>query len=82
MKTIEMYDVRVGDRVKWDSMVGTLRGEVVRIDTRRTAAGTWMPWLIVEHAHDNLTGHTALVNNKNYLDTMRLEVIFRDEKAN
>ncbi len=42
-------DIKVGDRVRWHSAAGWLRGEIKSIQLARSAADTLIPWLLVEH---------------------------------
>lgn len=75
MKNIEIRDVRLGDVVRWESMAGVIRGEVVSMDMAPTAAGRYVPWYTIKSL-DNST--TRLCGRAGYLTMMKFEVIFRD----
>ena len=52
--------VRIGDRVRWTSAAGVLRGEVVNMCLALTSAGTLAPWLDIKYT--NFRGLVKTVN--------------------
>ena len=89
MKNIEIRDVRLGDVVRWESVAGVIRGEVISMDMAPTAAGDFVPWYTIEgwdtgdfvpwytiESWDKST--TRLCGRASYLTMMKFEVLFRD----
>ena len=89
MKNIEIRDVRLGDVVRWESVAGVIRGEVISMDMAPTAAGDFVPWYTSEgwdtgdfvpwytiESWDKST--TRLCGRASYLTMMKFEVLFRD----
>lgn len=68
--------VLVGDRVRYESAAGTIRGEVVEIVDRMCADEVVRPWIVVEHIMHNKPVRTSLANHM--LAMMKFDVIFRD----
>lgn len=68
--------VLIGDRVRYESAAGTIRGEVVDIDLAMNAAGDMIPWIVIEYIHNNRACRTRLADTA--LEMMRFQVIFRD----
>jgi hypothetical protein len=75
MKKTEIYDIRLGDRVRWESAAGTIRGEVVAAAMGSTAAGDLIPRYTIESLDGSLT---TLCGRASYLDMMKFSVRFRD----
>jgi len=68
--------VLVGDRVRYESAAGTIRGEVVEIADRKCGDGVVRPWIVVEHTMNNKSVRTSLADSS--LAMMKFKVIFRD----
>lgn len=68
--------VLVGDRVRYESAAGTIRGEVVAIENRLCADNVARPWIVVEHTMHNRPVRTSLSDAS--LAMMKFKVIFRD----
>ena len=75
MKNIEIRDVRLGDVVRWESVAGVIRGEVVSMDMAPTAAGDYVPWYTIKSWNNSTT---RLCGRASYLAMMKFEVLFRD----
>ena len=72
--------VRIGDRVRWTSAAGVLRGEVVNMCLALNSAGTLAPW--VDVAYTNFHGATKIVRlcaNESALKALHFRVNFRDK---
>lgn len=71
--------VLVGDRVRYESAAGTIRGEVVRIVRNLNAAGDMIDWIHVEYYNDKSPTKSAIaVLADTALEMMKFKVIFRD----
>lgn len=68
--------VLVGDRVRYESAAGVIRGEVVAIEDRMCADDVVRPWIVVEHIINNRPVRTSLADKS--LAMMKFKVIFRD----
>lgn len=68
--------VLVGDRVRYESAAGTIRGEVVAIEDRMCADNIVRPWIVVEHFRKGNVVRTSLSDAS--LAMMKFKVIFRD----
>ena len=76
MATIE---VLVGDRVRYESAAGTIRGEVVRITRAKNAANEMINWIHIEHYnHKSPTKTSIAVLAETALPMMKFVVTFRD----
>ena len=75
---ITVRDVRVGDRVKWSSLGGRIRGEVVSIELVKNIYGQSIPMLSISAWIADMYVTTRLANNVNYLASLQFEVVFRD----
>lgn len=73
-----MDKIMIGDRVRWMSAMGFLRGEIVSIDLARNAKGDLIPWINVEYIHGNKTVLARLCGTESYLKMMKFQVNFRD----
>lgn len=70
--------IAVGDRVRYESAAGTIRGEVTRIALDMNAANQLVPWLTI--AFYNKLGkldHASLCGTEDYLKMMKFRVNFR-----
>lgn len=69
-------EVLIGDRVRYESAAGTIRGEVVDIVEDLNAANQLINWYVIQyHAH----GRDQRVRlAESALPMMKLKVIFRD----
>jgi len=74
--------VRVGDRVRWTSAIGTTRGEVVGMRLGLNAAGTLVPWIMVEW-FDGVRGvkRAELCGLESNLKMLSFRVNFRDKEV-
>lgn len=71
--------VLVGDRVRYESAAGTIRGEVVKIMRDKNAAGDMIDWIYVEYYNDKSPSKTSIARLANTaLDMMKFQVTFRD----
>jgi hypothetical protein len=71
--------VLVGDRVRYESAAGTIRGEVVKIMQDRNAAGDMIDWIYVEYYNDKSPSKTSITRLANTaLAMMKFVVTFRD----
>ncbi len=68
--------VLVGDRVRYVSAAGTIRGEVVDIANRECADGIVRPWIGVQHQLNGSDTVTYLSDAS--LAMMKFVVTFRD----
>jgi hypothetical protein len=76
MATIE---VLVGDRVRYESATGIIRGEVVRITRSKNAANKMINWIHVEYYnHKSPTKKSIAVLAETSLEMMEFVVTFRD----
>lgn len=70
--------IAVGDRVRYESAVGTIRGEVTHIALYMNAANQLVPWLTIEFYNQlGKLVHVSLCGNEEYLKMMKFKVIFR-----
>jgi hypothetical protein len=71
--------ILIGDRVRWTSAAGTLRGEVVRIVKAKNAAGNMIDWIHVEYFNPKSpTNHSIAVLADTALEMLKFVVTFRD----
>ncbi len=71
--------VLVGDRVRYESAAGTIRGEVVKIMRDKNAAGDMIDWIYVEYYNDKSPSKTSIARLANTaLAMMKFQVTFRD----
>jgi len=74
-KEMKMFDVRLGDRVRWESAAGTIRGTVMGAQLAPNANNELIVWYTIEM----LNGQKhRLCGNEGYLKMMKFTVIFRD----
>ena len=71
--------VLVGDRVRYESAAGTIRGEVIRIVRAKNAAGNMTDWIHVEYHNEKApTKKSIAVLTDTSLEMMKFVVTFRD----
>jgi len=68
--------VLVGDRVRYESAAGTIRGEVSDVVYDKNACGDVVPWVVVRYIKNNREVTTRLPGN--FLEMFKFKVIFRD----
>ena len=73
--------VKIGDRVRWTSAAGTIRGEVVGMRLGLTAADTLVPWVMIEYIQNNRAVKVELCGTESNLKMMQFRVNFRDAVA-
>lgn len=70
--------VRVGDRVRWHSGAGIMRGEIVEISLGLNAKDELVPWLTIEHVVVNRASRIRICGTDSYLKMTKFTVTFRD----
>ena len=71
--------VLVGDRVRYESAAGTIRGEVVRIRRGKNAAGDMIDWIHVQYYNEKSPSkYSIAVLAETALAMMKFVVTFRD----
>ena len=71
--------VLIGDRVRYESADGTIRGEVIRIVQAKNAAGNMIDWIHVEHYCEKSPNKKSItVLAETSLEMMKFVVTFRD----
>ena len=71
--------VLIGDRVRYESAAGTIRGEVIRIVQSKNSAGDMIDWIHVEyHNEKSPTKKSIAVLAETSLEMMKFVVTFRD----
>lgn len=70
--------VKIGDRVRWTSAAGTIRGEIVGMRLGLTAANTLVPWVMIEYIQNNRAVRAELCGTESNLKMMQFRVNFRD----
>lgn len=72
-------EVLVGDRVRYESAAGTIRGEVVRIVRAKNARGDMINWIHIEYHNEKApTKKSIAVLAETALSMMKFRVTFRD----
>ena len=72
-------NVRIGDRVRYESAAGTIRGDVTRIVEAKNAAGDMINWIHIEYYNNKApTKKSIAVLAETALQMMKFVVIFRD----
>ena len=70
--------IAVGDRVRYESAVGTIRGEVTHIALYMNAANQLVPWLTIEFYNKlGKLDHASLCGTEDCLKMMKFQVNFR-----
>lgn len=71
--------VLIGDRVRFESAAGTIRGEVVRIRRAMNAANQMIDWIHVEYYNEKSPCKKSIaVLADTSLEMMKFVVTFRD----
>lgn len=71
--------ILIGDRVRYESAAGTIRGEVVKIMKDWNAAGDLIDWIYIEYYNEKSpTKHSIVRLADTALEMMKFKVIFRD----
>jgi hypothetical protein len=71
--------VLIGDRVRYESAAGTIRGEVVKIMRAPNAAGNLIDWIYVEYYNDKSPCKYSIARLADTsLEMMKFVVTFRD----
>lgn len=71
--------VLVGDRVRYESAAGTIRGEVIRIVRAKNAANQMIDWIHVQYYNEKApTKQSIAVLADTTLEMMKFVVTFRD----
>lgn len=71
--------VLIGDRVRYESAAGTIRGEVIRIVRAKNAANVMVDWIHVEYYNDKSPSKKSIaVLAETSLEMMKFVVTFRD----
>ena len=71
--------VLVGDRVRYESAAGTIRGEVIRIVQAKNGCGDMIDWIHVEYYNElSPTKSSIAVLAETALPMMKFVVTFRD----
>ena len=74
--------VRIGDRVRWTSAAGVLRGEVVNMGLGRGLAGTLAPWVDIKYTNfRGLVKTVRLCGSDSALKALHFRVNFRDKEV-
>jgi len=68
--------VLVGDRVRYESAAGTIRGEVSDVVYDKNGCGDVVPWVVVRFIKNNREVTARLP--RNFLEMFKFKVIFRD----
>ena len=75
-------NVLIGDRVRYESAAGTIRGEVIRIVRGKNAAYNMINWIHIEYYNHKSPSKTSIaVLAETALTMMKFKVIFRDYDA-
>lgn len=71
-------DIKIGDRVRWESAAGHLRGEVYDIRLGRSAADTLVPWIFIKYFNElGKEVTTFFCGSEDYLNMLKFRVNFR-----
>ncbi len=71
--------ILIGDRVRYESAAGTIRGEVVKIMRDLNAAGDMIDWIYVQYYNEKSPSKFSIVRLADTaLEMMKFRVIFRD----
>ena len=72
-------EVLIGDRVRYESAAGMIRGEVVRIVQAKNAANNMINWIHIEYFNPKSPStHSIAVLAETALEMMKFKVTFRD----
>lgn len=71
--------ILIGDRVRYESAAGTIRGEVVKIMQDRNAAGNMIDWIYIEYYNHKAPIKKSIARLADTaLEMMRFVITFRD----
>ena len=71
--------VLIGDRVRYESAAGTIRGEVVKLMKDRNAKGDFINWIYVEYYNEQSPSKYSIARLADTsLEMMKFVVTFRD----
>jgi hypothetical protein len=71
--------VLLGDRVRYESAAGMIRGEVVKIMKDWNAAGNLVDWIYIEYYNEQSPSkHSITRLAETSLEMMKFKVTFRD----
>jgi hypothetical protein len=71
--------ILIGDRVRYESAAGTIRGEVVRVTRKKNSAGKMIDWIHVEYFNPRSpTNKSISVVPDTALQMLKFTVTFRD----
>ncbi len=71
--------ILIGDRVRYESAAGTIRGEVVKIMQDFNANGDLIDWIYIEYYNEKLPSKYSIARLADTaLEMMKFKVIFRD----
>jgi hypothetical protein len=71
--------ILIGDRVRYESAAGTIRGEVVKITKDWNAAGNLIDWIYIEYYNEKSPSNYSIVRLADTaLEMMKFKVTFRD----
>ena len=73
---VDKIGLKMGDRVRWTSAARSLRGEVVGMRLGLNAAGTIVPWIMLQHLDDK---RVEICGSEDNLKMLKFRVIFRDK---
>ncbi len=71
--------VLIGDRVRYESAAGTIRGEVVKLMKDRNAKGDFINWIYVEYYNEQSPSKYSIARLADTsLEMMKFVVTFRN----
>jgi hypothetical protein len=73
--------VMIGDRVRYTSAAGTIRGEVVGMRLALNAANTIVPWIMIQYMDMYAYKRVEICGTEDNLKMMKFRVNFRDKVA-
>jgi hypothetical protein len=73
--------VKLGDRVRYTSSAGLMRGEVVDMCLGLNAAGTIVPWIMIQYMDMYAYKRVEICGTEDNLKMMKFRVNFRDKVA-
>ena len=76
--TAKPSSVLIGDRVRWVSAEGILRGEIVDIRLGHNGNGQLVPWIIIEYIRNNQPTTVMICGTQENLTMLDFKVNFRD----
>jgi hypothetical protein len=72
--------VKIGDRVRWESMIGTVRGEVVSMRLAMSGSGALVPWVTIAYHRAGRDTSVELCGTEQNLNMMKFRVNFRNKE--